>query len=294
MKRFLYMALGLLLAAPVLAQISSGNIFGTITDEQGAVLTGVTVTLSGDQGTRTSTTGSNGEFRFLNLDNGSYKLTVGLTGFAKSTRTVRVTTGENVNLSFTLKVATVEETVQVVADTPLVDVKKRGTSTTLISDELEKTPNARDPWGILKNVPGVVVDRVNIAGNSNGQQADAGSHGSVGADKMWNLDGVVITDMSAAGASPSYFDFDAFQEIAITTGGADLNVQTGGIGINLVTKRGTNKFHGGGRFLFAGNGLQSSNLPSSLATDPRLKNADGSFRDNADHIDSIKDYGFDL
>src|SRR5260370_17850889 len=101
MKRFLYMALGLLLAAPVLAQISTGNIFGTITDEQGAVLTGVTVTLSGDQGTRTSTTGSNGEFRFLNLDNGSYKLTVGLTGFTKSTRTVRGTTGENVNLSFT-------------------------------------------------------------------------------------------------------------------------------------------------------------------------------------------------
>ncbi|HXB57768.1 MAG TPA: carboxypeptidase regulatory-like domain-containing protein [Vicinamibacteria bacterium] len=294
MKRFLYMALGLLLAAPVLAQISSGNLFGTITDEQGAVLTGVTVTLSGDFGTKTTTTGSNGEFRFLNLDTGAYKLTVGLTGFAKSTRSVRVTTGENVNLTFTLKVATVEETVQVVADTPLVDVKKRGTSTTLISDELEKTPNARDPWGILKNVPGVVVDRVNIAGNSNGQQADAGSHGSVGSDKMWNLDGVVITDMSAAGASPSYFDFDAFQEIAITTGGADLNVQTGGIGINLVTKRGTNKFHGGGRFLFAGNSLQSSNLPSSLATDPRLKNADGTFRDNADHIDSIKDFGADL
>jgi hypothetical protein len=294
MKRFLYMALGLLMAAPVLAQISSGNIFGTVTDEQGAVLAGVTVTLSGDQGTRTTTTGSNGEFHFLSLDNGAYKLTVGLTGFAKSTRTVRVTTGENVNLSFTLKVATVEETVQVVAETPLVDLKKRGTSTTLISDELEKTPNARDPWGILKNVPGVVVDRVNIAGNSNGQQAEAGTHGSVGSDKMWNLDGVVITDMSAAGASPTYFDFDAFQEIAVTTGGADLNVQTGGLGINLVTKRGTNKFHGGGRFLFAGNSLQSSNLPSSLATDPRLKNADGTFRDNADHIDSIKDYGFDL
>ncbi|HWW94696.1 MAG TPA: carboxypeptidase-like regulatory domain-containing protein, partial [Vicinamibacteria bacterium] len=80
MKRFLYMALGLLLAAPVLAQVSSGNIFGTVTDEQGAVLAGVTVTLTGDLGTRTTTTGTNGEFRFLSLDNGAYKLTVGLTG----------------------------------------------------------------------------------------------------------------------------------------------------------------------------------------------------------------------
>jgi outer membrane receptor protein involved in Fe transport len=164
----------------------------------------------------------------------------------------------------------------------------------MTEDELQKMPNARDPWGVLKNVPGVVVDRINIAGNANGQQAGFGGHGSVTGDGMWNLDGVVITDMAATGASPSYFDFDAFQEIAVTTGGTDMNVQTAGIGINLVTKRGTNRFHGGGRFLYSGDGLQSSNLPTSLATDPRLKNPDGSFRDNADHIDQIKDYGGDL
>jgi len=74
--------------------------------------------------------------------------------------------------------------------------------------------------------------------------------------------------MSAAGASPTYFDFDAFQEINVTTGGGDLTVQTGGLGINLVTKRGTNKFHGGGRYLYAGDGMQSSNLPDALKTDP--------------------------
>jgi hypothetical protein len=296
-QRTIASALAILLLGPLSvawAQVATGNVFGTVMDEQGAVLPGVNVTLSGDFGTRTTTTGSNGEFRFLSLDNGSYKLTVALTGFTKLTRGVRVTTAENINLSFTLKLATVEETVQVIGETPLVDVRKRGTSTTMTSDELGRTPNARDPWGVLKNVPGVMVDRVNIAGNSNGQQAEAGGHGSVGEDKMWNLDGVVITDMSALGASPSYFDFDAFQEIAITTGGADLNVQTGGLGINLVTKRGTNRFHGGGRFLYAGNSLQSSNLPSALAHDPRLKNPDGTFRDNADHIDSIKDFGADL
>ncbi|MFI5184996.1 MAG: carboxypeptidase regulatory-like domain-containing protein, partial [Vicinamibacteria bacterium] len=250
MRRVLYLALGLLLTvAPAFAQRSTGNIYGTVTDPQGAVLPGASVTLSGDFGTRSTTTGPSGEFRFLSLDNGAYKLTVALTGFAKMTREVRVTTGENINLPFAMKVAAVEETIEVSGESPLVDVKKRGTSTTMVSDELQKTPNARDPWGILKNVPGVVVDRVNIAGNNNGQQAEAGGHGGMGADKMWNLDGVVITDMSASGASPSYFDFDAFQEINVTTGGADLNVQTGGLGINLVTKRGTNRFHGGGRFL---------------------------------------------
>ena len=217
-----------------------------------------------------------------------------LAGFGTVVRSVRVTTAENLNLPFALKVAGVQETIEVTGEVPLVDVKKRGTSTTMISDELQKMPNARDPWAVLKNVPGVVVDRVNIAGNNNGQQADAGGHGSMGTDKMWNLDGVTITDMSASGASPTYFDFDAFQEIAVTTGGADLSVGTGGLGINLVTKRGTNKFHGGGRFLFTDDATQSSNLPDALKTDPRLQNPDGTYRDKADHIDRIQDYGFDL
>jgi Carboxypeptidase regulatory-like domain/TonB-dependent Receptor Plug Domain len=295
MNRFLYLALGLLLAAaPAFAQISTGNIYGTVTDEQGGVLPGVTVTLTGDFGTRGTTTSANGEFRFLALDNGTYKLTVALAGFGTAVRSVRVTTAENLNLPFALKVAGVQETIEVTGGVPLVDVKKRGTSTTMISDELQKVPNARDPWGILKNVPGVVVDRINIAGNNNGQQADAGGHGSMGTDKMWNLDGVTITDMSASGASPTYFDFDAFQEIAVTTGGADLSVGTGGLGINLVTKRGTNKFHGGGRFLYTSDATQSSNLPDALRTDPRLQNPDGTYRDKADHIDQIQDWGFDL
>jgi hypothetical protein len=295
MNRFLYLALGLLLAAaPAFAQVSTGNIYGTVTDEQGAVLPGVTVTLAGDFGTRSTTTSANGDFRFLALDNGTYKLTVALAGFGTVVRSVRVTTAENLNLPFALKVAGVQETIEVTGEVPLVDVKKRGTSTTMLSDELQKMPNARDPWAVLKNVPGVVADRVNIAGNNNGQQADAGGHGSMGTDKMWNLDGVTITDMSASGASPTYFDFDAFQEIAITTGGADLSVGTGGLGINLVTKRGTNKFHGGGRFLFTDDATQSSNLPDALESDPRLENPDGTYRDKADHIDRIQDYGFDL
>ncbi len=100
--------------------------------------------------------------------------------------------------------------------------------------------------------------------------------------------------MTATGGSPSYFDFDAFQEIAVTTGGADLQVASPGIGINLVTKRGTNRFHGGARGFLTHDDLQSSNLPDALKSDPRLENPDGSFRDKADHIQQISDYGLDL
>ncbi|HET8647410.1 MAG TPA: carboxypeptidase-like regulatory domain-containing protein, partial [Vicinamibacteria bacterium] len=140
MRRTLILALALLIAtAPgAFAQISGGNIYGTVTDESGAVLPGAAIALTSDLGARNSTTGSQGEFRFLNLDRGRYKISVSLAGFSTVNREVNVVTGENVNLTFNMKVAQVAETVTVTAETPLVDIKRRGTSTTLTTDELQK------------------------------------------------------------------------------------------------------------------------------------------------------------
>jgi carboxypeptidase family protein/TonB-dependent receptor-like protein len=304
-KRILALALGLVfaLSGAALAQVASGNVYGVAKDESGATLPGVNVSLTSEYGTRTAVTGPDGAFRFLNLNKGDYTVTLSLAGFASSTRKIKVTTGENVELEFGLKVSGVAETVEVQGETPIVDSKRRGTATTMTSDELSKVPNARDPWGVLRAVPGVMVDRVNIAGNENGQQATSSSKGQLSAENTWNIDGIVVTDMSATGASPTYFDFGAFQEITVTTGGTDLSMATGGAGINLTTRRGTNAFHGSARYMVADEGMSFGNIndqtqapfnPASLAVDPRLKNTDGTFRDQGDRIKNIKDYGFDL
>ncbi len=291
MRKTLALMLGLMLALAGVAsaQIATGNIYGTVTDESGAVLPAANVTLTGDLGSRSTTSGSQGEFRFLNLDRGRYKVTVTLAGFTTIVRELNVSAGENVTLVFPVKVSPVAETVTVTGEAPLVDTKKRGTSTTMSQEELQQVPNARDPWGVLKNVPGVLLDRVNIAGNENGQQAAVAGKGSTSGDKMWSLDGINITDMSATGASPTYFDFEAFQEINVSTGGNELQVQTGGIGINLVTKRGTNQFHGSARYILADGDWSSSNLPDALQGDARLQGADA-----ADRVNKITDWGFDL
>jgi hypothetical protein len=295
MKRLLLLGLAFVLAAApgAFAQISTGNIYGKVTDESGAVLPGAVVTLGGELGARSTTAGSQGEFRFLNLDKGRYSVTVNMAGFGVVTREVNVTTGENVTLDFGLKVAQVAEAVTVTAEASLVDLKKRGTSTTMTTEELQSVPNARDPWGVLKSVPGVLLDRINIAGNENGQQASVAGKGSTTTDKIWTLDGINITDMAATGASPTYFDFEAFSEINVTTGGSDLNVATGGIGINLVTKRGTNKFHGGGRFLITDEDLSSSNMRDDITSDPR-QTPETRAADFGDHIKSLKDFGFEI
>jgi hypothetical protein len=286
------LALGLALAlgSVASAQISTGNIYGKVTDEQGGVLPGATITLTGATiGARTTISGPNGDFRFLNLDPGNYTVSVSLTGFATTQRSVIVSAGVNVEVAFTSKVAAVTETVTVSAETPVIDSKKTGTGTTVTRDELSMIPNSRDPWAFMRAVPGVQIDRVNQSGSESGQQSGYIGKGSSQADSMWVLDGVVITDPGAVGSSPTYFDFDAFDEVAITTGGADVRVATGGVGINLVTKRGTNTFHGGASGFFTDNALQASNLPPDLVGDPRLQGSD-----KADHVDQIAEYGVDL
>jgi hypothetical protein len=272
------------------AQVAStGNIYGTVKDESGAVLPGATATLTGAFGTRSTTSGTGGDFRFVNVDHGTHQLRVALTGFTGVTRPVTVVSGQNTELAFSLKVATVEETVTVTGDAPVVDTKRVGTATTISKDELVQIPSSRDPWALMRTVPGVIVDRVNVAGSESGQQSNFFSKGADGKDSVWSLDGVIITDMAAVGASPTYYTFDTFDEVNFTTGGSDVRVPTGGIGIGLVTKRGTNNFHGSAGVNFAHDKLQWSNLPDELKGDARLRGSD-----KADHTDQINDYSFDL
>lgn len=306
MKTHLALVASLLLAAgDAFAQTATGNVFGNVNDSSGAVLPGATVSISGETGTRTTVSGSDGSFRFLNMDYGDYTVTVSLSGFTPTSRKVTVVTGTSAQVTVSLSVGGMTDTVEVSGEAPLVDVKKRGTGTTLNTADLRDTPNSRDPWGIMNQVPGALIDRVNIAGNENGQQASVAGKGSAAADRVWSLDGLVITDMSATGSSPTYFDFDAFQEINVSTGGGDLTMQTGGFGMNLVTKRGTNAFHGGGRFLATDQKWESSNIDAHrsqilLGNPNRLRGGVGHCdpgageRDKGNYIDSIKDYGFDL
>jgi hypothetical protein len=294
MKRVLVLMFALLLgaAAASAGQIASGNIYGTAVDEQGGVLPGVTVSLASTSiggAPRTTVTDSQGQFRFLNLDSATYKVSLNLSGFATQEREIIVNTGVNATVTFKMTVKTLEETVTVTAASPVVDIKKIGTSTTLTKDELESTPQSKDPWAMLKTVPGVIVDRVNVGGNESGQQSAFVGKGSLTGDSMWNLDGVNITDNTSGGASSMYFDFDAFDEVAVDTGGNDLKVQTGGIGINFVTRRGTNQMKGSARYSLDNHQMESANLPAELVGDPRLLGSN-----KANHTNKITDWGFDI
>src|SRR5437899_1528806 len=134
MKRVIFvlvlMMLSLATARAAFAQIQGGSISGIVKDEQGGVLPGATVTAQGLDATKTFVTEAAGQYRFLNLAPGPYKVTAALQGFTTMVReNVIVAVGRNVELPLSLKIASVAETITVNGDSPVIDTKATGTST---------------------------------------------------------------------------------------------------------------------------------------------------------------------
>ncbi|MCU1350004.1 MAG: hypothetical protein JWO56_3034, partial [Acidobacteria bacterium] len=248
------------------AQFQTGNIRGKVLAKaDGSALPGVTVTLSGIGAPQTFISDSGGDFRFLNLSPGTYQVTAELSGFAKAVRSnVTVSVGQSSEAILSLAPAT-SASITVTASAPLIDTRKTGTGQVVTREELEQIPTGRDPWVIMGQAPGVQLDRVNVGGSESGQQDVVVARGASDTQKTFNLDGVNITDVGATGSTPTYYDFDSFEEIQVTTGGSDPRIQTPGAQINMVTKRGTNEFLGTARYLTTGSKWQSTPVPSGEA-----------------------------
>src|SRR3954465_3803494 len=252
--RAIVLALAALLAVSGVASAQgqqTGEIFGKVTDQSGASLPGVTVTLTSPNllQPQSAVTSETGTYQFPRLNIGTYTVKFELTGFKSVVQQdIIITVGFSAPVNAKLEISAVQETITVTGESPVVSTRETGTKQTFTNELLQQIPSARDPWVILQQTAGIAMDRENIGGNQSGQQSNYVSRGSAGFNNKWSLDGVDITDLNATGASPTYYDFDAFQEMTINTGGVDVTQQTGGVGINLVTKSGSDRFKGSSRF----------------------------------------------
>jgi len=269
------------------AQIATGEIYGKVTDESGAVLPGVAVTLTSPVLLQplAGVTSETGTYRFPLIPIGIYSARFELAGFRTVVNEgIRIEIGLNAQINATLTIGGVEETVQVKAVSPLVDLKDAGKTNRFTREALQAIPSARDPWAIIEQLAGVAMDRQNVGGSASGTQGTFAARGATWRDSKWNLDGVDITDMAATGGSPIYYDFDAFEEIQVTTAGADVTMQSSGLAINLVTKSGTDQLRGSGRYYVTDDAFQSNNVTDEL----RLQGVN-----TGNPIQNIRDYGIE-
>jgi hypothetical protein len=294
LRKLLTILFVLVLATSLTAQVRTGNVYGKVADPDGNPLPGVTVTLTGSlTAPLTSISSAEGVFRFLSLPPSSdYTVKAELEGFKTEIReSIIIVIGANVEVNITMEMGALEEEVTVTAVTPVVDTKKTSVGANVTQDILQSLPTSRDPWVVLSMAPSVIIDRENVGGAESGQQSGYTARGSTsGAQNVWAMDGMVITDPAAIGASPSYYDFDAFEEMNITVGGADVTVQTGGVALNMVTRRGGNRVSLGGRFYLVDGEKFQSKAEEFVA---ETQEVEPSFL-GVNLIRENKDYGFNL
>ncbi len=259
-------ALGLMaaVALPVSAQVQTGSILVRVTDQQGGAVPGVSVTIASPvlvAGTMTGVTDAGGVNRFPALVPGTYSVKVELQGFRTIQREgVVVAVGQTVPLDIAMQVATVSETVTVTGTSPVIDTTTATTSVNLGEQLLQSTPGGRDIWALVEaKVPSLVMSRPDVGGTSGGLQGTFSARGTASAQNTSFLNGVNVGDPAAIGAAGFYYDFDAFDDIQVSTGAHDITVPTSGVFLNMITKTGGNKWQGGSTFTWTGDSLQGRN-----------------------------------
>jgi hypothetical protein len=245
----------LAIAIPSFAQRTTGSILGTVTDESGGVLPGVTVTLTGANvvGTQSSVTSERGGYRFAALPPGDYTVIFTMSGFSTMKRDgVKVPLGGTVEENVGMKVSSLSDEITVSGEAPVINTASNQVSTNYDKDWVRNAPMKRYSFfDLIAAAPGVNQS------TSNNERAT--SFGSATTDNSYQLDG---TDFTAplTGAAWPFPNTDAIEEIEILSLGAPAeygNLQ--GAVFNLVTRQGSNDFHGDLNYYHQSQGLTSSN-----------------------------------
>jgi hypothetical protein len=247
----------LVAAMPAFAQRTTGEIVGTITDESGGVLPGVTVTIrgAGVAGAPVVVTSETGTYRFPALAPGEYSLEYTLQGFATLRREgIPVGVGAVVELRISLKVSTLSETVTVTGESPVVNLASTTVSTNYNQEWVAAAPIRHFSFfDLVNSAPGV------SATSTVGSQTSATTLGSTTSDNVYAIDGTDLSSPTSGGSWP-WPNADAVQEIEVLQLGASAeygNVM--GAVFNVVTRQGGNQFHGDGTYYGQSQGLTSRN-----------------------------------
>ncbi|HEY4230057.1 MAG TPA: carboxypeptidase regulatory-like domain-containing protein, partial [Thermoanaerobaculia bacterium] len=238
----------LLLIAPVAFGQTTGEITGTIAGTDGRPLPGVTVEATSPslQGTRVSVTGNDGNFRFISLPPGSYKIKGSLSGFTTVEKLATVRLDSAITVQMQLQVSAKEELV-VTGEAPVVDTTSAESGTNVRQEIAQKLPVGRNYSTVVAIQPGVATDQSETQGRGGSSNPTGGGwtiYGATSVENSYLVDGVNTTNV-IKGLQGKALSQEFIEEVQVKSSGyeAEYGRSTGGV-INVVTKSGGNDFHG--------------------------------------------------
>ncbi len=254
------------------AQTRLASIEGRVSDETGATLPGVSITVTSPAlqvPQLVQVTGSDGAYRFPELPIGVYRLSFELGGFRTFVREgVSLNPGFVARVDATMNIGTLEETVTVSGQSPVVDAVTTRGGATISSDVIESIPTSRNYQDIINMTPGVSV-------TAPPQMGEIGFRALVGSIKTYGQTGQTQTQIEGLQMSESAFpDFSTAEQVDVKTFGNTADVAQPGALTDLVIKSGSNAFHGRYHEQYMHSSLQSSNLDDDLRAQG-LRTTDG-------------------
>jgi len=228
------------------AQERFGGLSGTVRDDSGAIVPGVSVVIENKATKKvyTAVTGGDGIYRVLDLEPGRYSVKFELAGFSPvEVPDVNLLLGKTLDVSPLMKVGGLQEAVTVTGETPLIDSRSTTIAHNITAEEFDRIPKGRS----FQNLA-IASPSVNAGDIEGGIQVN----GASGAENAFTVDGVV-TNSLIDGRSRQDAVFEYLQEVQVKTGGisAEYGGALGGV-ISAVTKSGGNTFHGEGHYYFTG------------------------------------------
>jgi hypothetical protein len=253
---------------------SQANLSGTVKDSSGAILPGVSVEAASPvliEKSRTVVTDGSGQYRIVNLTPGTYTVTFSLSGFTTVRRDgVEVTGGGVTTINADLRLGSLQETITVTGETPVVDTQTSTKREVVLSNTvLAEIPTSRTYGSILAMVPGVQ----SLTLDTNSTQATTGtatnffftSRGGRGNEGTVQVDGMNVGSAFGGGGVSSFaYDFVNATEVQVRVAGGMGEADRGGPAFNIIPKTGGNAFHGTAFASTAGKWSQGSNLDDQL------------------------------
>lgn len=252
MTRLRVVAWGLLAAACVMGLPAGANaqsaFTGIVKDTSGSVLPGAMVEAASPvliEQIKTATTDGQGQYRIVDLRPGTYTLTFTLPGFRQvKLEGIELRADFTATVNADLQVGTVEESITVTGESPVVDVSSTAKTQVLTRELLDAVPTGRTIQGLAQLIVGVTLSNPDVGGSRAMQQTYMTTRGLTSANNIVQVDGLMVNGLDGDGAVQQYFNNSMVEEMTYQTSGAGADVSPGGVRLNLVPKDGGNRFSG--------------------------------------------------